>query len=406
MDQQADNHAPTPADPAAVWPALGHGEADWDRPDSAASRRQRLANRGTFRYAVVPHISALVPPVSPDVVADADEAVARMEAFDKESAGWGVPFSSVLLRSESAASSQIEHLTANARRIALAALGDSSRPDATMIARNTAALRAAVDLADRISANTIRAMHERLDGGDDPDNAGQFRREWVWIGGQSPVAAAYVGVHPDAVESDIVDLVGFIRRDDIQPLVQAAIAHAQFETIHPFTDGNGRTGRALVSAILRRRGVTRHLSVPISSGLLADTDAYFAALTAYRQGEIEPIIERFSYATRRALDNAAVLRDDAQALREAAIGSAQRRTVNLLIFAELCASEPAFTAQMVTDRGVSPSSAYRILDRLVAVGVIRQEKPINGATVWTVPGLTEALDRFAARAGRRIVGRP
>ena len=406
MDPQADNQAPPPTDPAAAWPALGYGEADWGRSDSPASRRQRLANRGTFRYAVAPPISALVPPVSPAVLADADEAVARMEAFDKESVGWGVPFSSVLLRSESAASSQIEHLTANARRIALAALGDSSRPNATMIARNTAALRAAVDLADQISANTLRTMHERLDAGGDPDNAGQFRREWVWIGGQSPVTAAYVGVHPDAVERDIADLVGFIRRDDVQPLVQAAIAHAQFETIHPFTDGNGRTGRALVSAILRRRGVARHLSVPISSGLLADTDAYFAALTAYREGDIEPIVERFSYATRRALDNAAVLRHDALAVREAAIGSAQRRTANLLTIAELCASEPAFTAQMVTDRGVSPSSAYRLLDRLVVAGVIRQEKPINGATVWTVPGLTDALDRFAARAGRRTFRSP
>lgn len=249
-------------------------------------------------------------------------------------------------------------------------------------------------------------MHERLDGGDDPVNAGRFRREWVWIGGQSPVTAAYVGVHPDAVAGDVADLVGFAQRDDVQPLVQAAIVHAQFETIHPFTDGNGRTGRALVSAILRRRKVARHMSVPISAGLLANTEEYFAALTAYREGDIEPIVERFAYAVRRALENAAILRDDVAAVRDAVLGTAQRRTGNLLTIAELCASEPAFTAQMVTDRGVSLSSAYRILDRLVAAGVIRPEKPIHGVTVWTVPGLTDALDRFAVRAGRRTFRNP
>lgn len=405
MDQRPDHHPP--ADQAPLpWPALAYSEAVWDRTDPAASRRQRSANRGAFRYAVVPHISELVPTVGAESLADADEAIARMEAFDKASAGWGIPFSSVLLRSESAASSEIEHLTANARRIALATLGEASRGNATMIARNAAALRAAIDLADRISTNTILAMHERLDGGDDPVNAGRFRGEWVWIGGQSPVTAAYVGVHPDAVASDIEDLVAFMRRDDVQPLVQAAIAHAHFETIHPFTDGNGRTGRALVSAILRRRAVARHLSVPISAGLLADTEAYVAALSAYRAGDIEPIIERFAYAARRALDNAAILRDDVAAVRAAVLGTARRRTGNLLTIAELCAAEPAFTAQMVTDRGVPLSSAYRILDRLVAVGVIRPEKPIHGVTVWTVRGLTDALDRFAARAGRRTYRNP
>lgn len=400
MGQHTDR-PPAPPDLAKSWPALSYGEAVWDSADPAASRRQRSANRGAFRYAVVPHISGLAPTVSADSLADAEEATARMEAFDKESAGWGVPFSSVLLRSESATSSQIEHLTANARRIALATLGDASRRNATVIARNAAALRAAIDLADRVSTNTILAIHERLDGGDDPANAGRFRREWVWIGGQSPVTAAYVGVHPDAVADDVADLVEFIQRDDIQPLVQAAIAHAQFETIHPFTDGNGRTGRALVSAILRRREVARHLSVPISAGLLGDTEAYFAALTAYRGGDMEPIVERFAYAARRALDNAAILRQDVAAVRDAVLGTAQRRTGNLLTIAQLCATEPAFTAQMVTDRGVSLSSAYRLLDRLVAAGLIRPEKPIHGVTVWTVPGLTEALDRFADRAGRR-----
>ncbi|MCW4467333.1 Fic family protein [Glutamicibacter sp. MNS18] len=92
----------------------------------------------------------------------------------------------------------------------------------------------------------------------------------------------------------MTDLVGFMQRDDIPALTQAAIAHAQFETIHPFPDGNGRTGRALVGPILRNKGITEKVIIPVSSGLLTDTKAYFDALGSYREGDIEPIVEMFA----------------------------------------------------------------------------------------------------------------
>ncbi|WP_239099992.1 Fic family protein [Phycicoccus sp. CSK15P-2] len=81
------------------------------------------------------------------------------------------------------------------------------------------------------------------------------------------------------VPAAIDDLVDFVSRDDLPALAQAAITHAQFETIHPFVDGNGRTGRALLHAMLRAKGVSQHVSVPISAGLLTDTDGYYDALT-------------------------------------------------------------------------------------------------------------------------------
>ena len=70
--------------------------------------------------------------------------------------------------------------------------------------------------------------------------------------------------------------------------------HAQFESIHAFTDGNGRIGRALVSAVLRRRSVTRNAVVPLASGLLARRDDYFAALGSYRLGNPAPLIDLFA----------------------------------------------------------------------------------------------------------------
>ncbi len=384
-----------------AWPGVGYLESSWHVDDPAASRRQRALNRGSFRFAVPAVIADLEPAVDPTLVVEADEVCAEMRAFDADSVSWGVPFASVLLRTESASSSQIENLTAGARAIALASLGARAGANAVMIAANTDAMRAAVELADRISPNTIRAMHERLNGGDDPANAGRFRDQTVWIGGRSPVTASFVAPPHEQVEAAIDDLCRFSRRTDLQAMVQAAIAHAQFETIHPFTDGNGRTGRALVSSILRHRGVSSRMTVPISSGLLADTGEYFAAMTAYRGGDIGPIVESFVEAGRRAIVNASILRSDVEDLRGRILATAERRTANLVKVADFCSAEPALTADMVAELGVPTASVYRILDRLAERGLIRVEKPIGGVKAWTVPDLLAALDRFAERAGRR-----
>ena len=384
--------------------AVTWGQASWTpSPDIPMSRTQRLRNRGDFTYADPAPLADAAIAVDPYVQESARSATSLIERFDERFTGWGAPFASVLLRSESASSSQIERLSASARRIALAALGDTGNRNATSIARNVRAMQAAIVLADSMDVQAILAMHAELGGGDDPDGAGRFRREWVWIKGNSPVTAEYVAPPHENVPGALDDLMRFMRRTDVEPLTQAAIAHAQFETIHPFTDGNGRTGRALVSAVLRHRGVARNLSVPISSGLLADTDAYFAALTAYRHGEVEPIVEQFSDAAERAIANATQLQADVAAVREEVVASATRRTRNIEIMADLCATEPAFNADMVVQAGISRPTAYRICKGLSELGLLHRERAIGGVDVWTVVGLTDALDAFAARAGRRNI---
>ena len=105
---------------------------------------------------------------------------------------------------------------------------------------------------------------------------------------------------PERVSELMNDLITYLNRDDVPVLVQAAIGHAQFESIHAFTDGNGRIGRALVSAVLRRRGVTRNAVVPLASGLLARREDYFAALGFYRQGQPSPLILLFAQSARAA----------------------------------------------------------------------------------------------------------
>lgn len=386
----------------STWPAVSlHEDTRLPADDGFMSRTQRVKNRGVFHWTQPAAIAAIEVHIDPEVQEAARSATAMVERFDERAGGWGVPFASVLLRSESASSSQIERLTASARRVALATLGDHRSDNASGIARNVAAMQSAIALSDAMNANAILAMHEALGGGDDPTHAGRWRQEWVWVGGRSPVTAAFVPPRHEDVPSAIGDLVAFARRTDVEPLTQAALAHAQFETIHPFTDGNGRTGRALVSAILKYRGVATNMTVPISSGLLADTSAYFDALTAYREGDPHPIIVQFADAVERAVTNATMLREDVEGIRETVLATASRRTANLTRLAALCTAEPAFTAEMVVAQGITRPTAYRLLDRLTDAGVLRRERAIAGADAWTVVPLTDALDAFAVRAGRR-----
>lgn len=386
------------------WPVVQYTEHPWPPPGTPAdplwSKRRRRANKGTYQQAIAPHIADATVDFAAHMASMLQTVNDGLTRFDAQYEG-GAPFSAVLLRSESSASSQIEQLTANARRIALARLGDGSRKNASLIARNTMALEAALQLADNLGVDAMLEMHRALLNESDPSQAGQLRKEPVWIGGQSPVTAMFVPPEHSTVPAALEDLVAFMQRTDIPAIAQAAIAHAQFETIHPFTDGNGRTGRALVSAILRSRGTTQNFTVPLSSGLLTDTAEYFEALNEYRRGNIAPIINQFIAATQNSMGNVQVLLNDIETLRAEIYSTAQRKTTNLEIVANLCATEPAFTARMVQERGVSLSTTYKILDKLVDHNILRAEGKIAGQSVWSVRALTDALDTFAERAGRR-----
>ena len=112
--------------------------------------------------------------------------------------------------------------------------------------------------------------------------------EQAWIGGTtySPHDATFVPPHPSRLGFCLDDLVRFCSREDIHPIVKAALFHAQFEAIHPFTDGNGRTGRVLLHRILADEEILQHALLPISAGLLLNVDTYMKALSAYHSGRI------------------------------------------------------------------------------------------------------------------------
>src|SRR5438094_3590381 len=131
----------------------------------------------------------------------------------------------------------------------------------------------------------IIAIHSRLIAHSDNKRiAGAIRADQNWIGGNdhNPCGADFVPPPPDAVSDLLADLCDAIHDDRLPPLVQAALVHAQFETIHPFADGNGRTGRALIHVVLRRRGLAPRYVPPISLVLATRARDYVAGLTAFR----------------------------------------------------------------------------------------------------------------------------
>lgn len=177
---------------------------------------------------------------------------------------------------------------------------------------NVRATQAALALADDLGEDAITAMHRTLLEASAPEMVGRWRDAQVWIGSSSvgPHQADFVPPHQERVPYAMADLVRFLRRDDLPYLPQIALAHAQFETIHPFPDGNGRTGRALVQAMLKAKGLTQHMLVPVSAGLLSDIRSYFSALEAYRHGHALPIIVCFAEATVKAVGHGRVLMRD------------------------------------------------------------------------------------------------
>jgi Fic family protein len=213
-----------------------------------------------------------------------------------------------LLRAESAASSRIEGLVLSQRRLARAEAeeGDARDETARSVLGNVAAMEEAVALgsgARPLRLPDILALHRVLMlATTTPEIAGALRDRQTWIGGNAfnPGRADFVPPPPEIVKVLMIDLVAFVNRTDLPPVVQAAVAHAQFETIHPFADGNGRVGRAIVHVVLRRRGLAPRFVPPVSLVFAADAKAYVAGLSASREERPGDWLLLFAQALERA----------------------------------------------------------------------------------------------------------
>jgi Fic family protein len=347
-------------------------------------------------------------------VADAEAAVIRLNnrvttLADTEA------IARLLLRAEAVASSHIEGLQVGARRLLRAevagALGPPGDVTAAEVLGNVDAMDHAVRLADeRVSVDDILAIHRRLLASTDRHpHAGRLREVQNWIGGSSynPCSAAFVPPPEDAVGPLVDDLCAFVNDDSLPAVVQAAVAHAQFETIHPFVDGNGRTGRALIHVILRRRGLAPRVVPPISLILATRAADYIDGLTGSRYvgapdepaaaAGVDRWIATFAAATTAAATQAEDFETRIEELRDqwrgrlgkVRAGSAAAALVDRLPGVPVVTVD---TVASLVDR--SYKAANDAIDRFVGAGILTQVTVGRRNRAWEAGEVVDAFTDF------------
>lgn len=394
-----------------MWPSVSYETCSWTRdPDELAfvpkSRRRKILP--TYRAAVpacIAHQTVNLPASLSLRLAEAEVLMAR---FDQAQSSRGYSLPALVLRSESSSSSQIERLTSSVRNVALAELSDKAPANARLIAGNVSAMRTALSARGPIDVNAMCEIHDTLLKGTGGEEG--LREEQVWIGGTpySPHGATFVPPKASHVLACLDDLERFSQRDDIPVLAKAALFHAQFETIHPFADGNGRTGRVLLHRMLAHDEALLHTTLPISAGLLHDIGSYMAALDAYHEGSIKEIITCLVDAVELAVVVGARIASDVDEVFDAwraqttdRADSASHRLPALLV------EQPVVNTTYVAQKlGVSDRTARTLVESACERGILSKMGNARRGAYYQATALVNILEEASSIQGiRRIAAR-
>jgi Fic family protein len=333
-----------------------------------------------------------------DVAADVADAEAAVTRFDTKALALAdtEALARLLLRAESVASSKIEGLEVGGRRLlraeAATALGEDARDvTATEVLGNIQAMTwalGAIGRGDDITVDHLLEAHRRLlDGTRLQEFGGKIREDQNWIGGSSfnPCSAEFVTPPPDQVRDLMEDLCAFCNTDDLPAIVQAAMAHAQFETIHPFVDGNGRIGRALIHLVLRRRGLAVRVLPPISLILATWAQDYVVGLTATRyigrptsdaaSAGANQWVALFATACRRAIEDAETFEQRVSALQgrwRERLGKVRAKSAADLLIGALPGAPIVTVNGAAALIGRTYQATNEAIDRLVEAKILRQ----------------------------------
>lgn len=226
-------------------------------------------------WATIPAtIADLSPTIPADVAATTDRALLAAATIPRS-------HDPLLLRLEAFASSAIENIHPTYEDLTLAAARTPTDPQVRLVHDHTLALDRALNtpLNDH---HTLQGLITRAS----LKHPGTLRTGAAWVGGRLPQWAVFVPPAAERLPETLADLHQFAGRTDLPVLVHAALTHAQFETIHPYPDGNGRTGRALITQILTNAGLP---PLPLSQHLNRHRQTYYDTLSAYRDGDATPI---------------------------------------------------------------------------------------------------------------------
>jgi Fic family protein len=351
--------------------------------------------------------------VATDVV-DAEAAINRLNAQATALVDTEV-LARILLRAESVASSRIEGLEIGARRLLRAEAirsmhGPSTDVTASEVLQNIDAMLYGVEcvgFGDEITVDVLLEIHRRLLAGTRLEpQAGSFRQVQNWIGGSdyNPCSADYVPPPPEFVPDLMDDLCAFCNTDDLPAVAQAAVAHAQFETIHPFADGNGRTGRTIIHLVLRRRGLALRVLPPVSLVLATLAKDYINGLTASRyvgrdssseaSAGVNTWVATFAGACIRSVADASAFESRAAALEEQwreCLGRIRANSATDLLLHRLPGA-PVLTAESaatLVGRTFKPANAA--IQRLVEAGILQQITIGQRNRAYEAPEIIEAF---------------
>ena len=366
-------------------------------------------------------------------VADAEAAITRLNLeatvlVDTEA------LARLLLRAESVASSRIEGLEVGPRRLLRAEVArelgeEPSDVTAIEVLGNIDAMASTVQslgAGDPITVERILDFHRRLLVGTRLDEyADRTRTKQNWIGGRdyNPCSAEYVPPPPELVDNLLADLCAFCNDDSLPAVVQAALAHAQFETIHPFADGNGRTGRALIHLILRRRGLAQHVLLPVSLILATWARDYVEGLTATRyrgpatskqaRDGINLWMGRFAGACRRAVDDALSFEARAQEINtqwRRQLGTIRAKSATDLLLSALIGAPVLTVNSAAALIGRSFPQTNVAIQRLAEAGILaqvnvgRRNRAFEAADV--IGGFMDLERQLASPVGDTVVAPP
>jgi Fic family protein len=366
-------------------------------------------------------------------IADAERAIAVLDAqastlVDTEA------LARILLRAECIASSRIEGLEVGARRLlrAEAAIDLGEQPDdvtAAEVLGNIEAMTSAVQRVmpgDPVTVDLLLDFHGRLLSGTRLETyAGRTRSEQNWIGGSdyNPCSATFIPPPPEYVPDLLEDLCSFCNDDALPAIAQAAMAHSQFETIHPFVDGNGRTGRALIHFVLRRRGLATRVLPPISLVLATWANDYVDGLQATRyrgpasstaaQNGINLWVARFAAACLRAVADASDFEKRSQLLQQewrAKLGAVRANSATDLLLHALPGAPLLTVKSAAALIGRTFAAANEAIKRLVDAEILRPVTVGRRNRAFEATGVIEAftaLERqLASPQGNTLTSEP
>ena len=379
------------------------------QPWRAESGSQEDREFTRFEASLPPDIASTEFVVPAKFISESEAALDELSRLDAEYGAHLAPLAAMMLTAEAIASSKIENEYATAEEYLRAMLGNRSN-------RSALAMFHAAETIDHLLRNGISAHHVRdahrilmAEAGLEAMYAGKYRTVQNWVGGSdhSPRGALHIPPPPHEVPRLMQDVLVFSRRRDIPLLSQAAIMHAQFESIHPFTDGNGRIGRAMISALLRQRGHIHHITVPLSAALFARRDDYFTTLRAYREGNAAPIIHLVTESMRVAAQESLLT---AQRLMEMPekwafnAGLPRRNSAAARIMQTLADTPILSRRDLEQTMGISASASHRALGLLHESGVIHRLVGDRRNRIWIASDVVDELEGLEQRIGERMSG--